>query len=335
MKKYLVFFFAAMLLLLPVGCAVTEEDAGVGRPIHVGLLTDGNGVEDGGANQEAWDCLQQMQTEVEGFRADYLKPGTDGTYGECIRRLAEQGCSLIACVDGSMAEVIGRTAQSFPQVQFAVVDCDSVAGSNVAGLSFAPQQAVYLAGIAAGKTSQSGRIGCVHGRLTAKTEQLLAAFMAGVKAADSDAEILRGNALADNDGGALAAQRMVANGVDVIFHADAGDESVVVQVCQENGIWAVGANRDYSAQAPEQVLTCAVKQVAVAVRDIVETAAAGQFTAGVHLYDLSNSGVGLTDGLLTEAVQNSVNNAKEKLLAGERTIPDTLDTLMEKEENNK
>lgn len=332
MKTYLALFLAAVLLLLPAGCTDAQENTGRGQPIHVGLLTDGGEVGDGSFNQEAWDCLRQMQDEIQGFQADYLIPGTDGNYAQCIERLAEQGCALIVCVDGSMAEVIARTAQGFPQVQFAVVDCDTVEGSNVAALSFAPQQAVYLAGIAAGKTSQSGRIGCVHGRLTAKTEQLLAAFMAGVKAADGDAEILRGNALADNDGGALVAQRMIANGVDVIFHADAGEVSAVVEACRQNGIWAVGAQRDYSSQAPKNVLTCAVKQVAVAVRDIVEQAAAGQFTSGVHLYDLSRGGVGLTDGLLTETVLNSVNNAKEKLLAGERTIPDTLDGLLEKED---
>ena len=78
------------------------------------------------------------------------------------------------------------------------------------------------------------------------------------------------------------------------------------------------------------MLTSAVHGVAVAVQDVVRDYADGSFTAGVRRYDVSRQGVDLVlPGLLSDKTQNSVNNAKTKLAAGETTVPKTLEALGE------
>lgn len=328
MKRYLALLLSGLLLLC-AACGDVSSQPSEADPIRVGVLTDGDAI-DRGINQQIWNALESLTEEGLPLQRAYRIPGTDGGYSDCIAALAAEGCELILCAQGGMSDVIQRAAQSYPDLQFVIVEGETADKNNVSTLTFASEQAAYLAGVAAGKTTQSGRVACVHGRLTEETEQMVAAFMAGVRAADDEVIILRENILGQYDGGDSAAEMLVTKGVDVIFHADRTEQSAVIAACARNGIRAIGAWKDRSGEGAETVLTSAVHGVAVAVQDVVRDYADGSFTAGVRRYDVSRQGVDLVlPGLLSDKTQNSVNNAKTKLAAGETTVPKTLEALGE------
>lgn len=329
MKKYVVLLLSMLLVLAVSGCGAQNTEETPLQPIHVGLLTDGGGIDDGGVNQLAWEGLQALQRENAGVQLSYLVYGKDGTYAECIDDLAGQGCSLVICTDGTMAEAIGRVAAVFPDVRFAVLNAEEIALPNVTCLKFALEQAAYLAGVAAAKTTESDLIGCIHGRMTAETEQLVAAYMAGARAANSSVRVLRSNILGDGDGGDRAAEEMVAKGVDVIFHADGESGSAVIRACDRNGIWAIGTQSGHVDQGVERLLATAAKCVDAAVQNVVKAAATGQLESGIRMYDLSNQGVDLANpqGHLSETVLTSVGNYRTKLKAGEIQILRSLEEL--------
>ncbi len=328
MKRYMALLLVGLLLVC-AACTAGPAQPSEEPPIQIGVLTDGEAI-DRGVNQQIWNALDSLVEEGLSLQRTYRIPGTDGSYSDCIAALAAEGCGLILCADGSMSDVIQKAAQRYPGHQFVIVEGDTAQLDNVSALTFATEQAAYLAGIAAGKTSASGRVACVHSRLTEETEQLAAAFMAGVLAADDEVIILRENILGHRDGGDSAAEMLVTKGVDVIFHADRVERSPVIAACARNGIWAIGAWKDRSGEAPETLLTSAVHRVDVAVQDVVRDYADGSFTAGVRHYDLSRQGVDLVlPGFLSDKTQTSINNAKTKLATGETALPKTLQALAE------
>ena len=331
MRKSLIVLFA-LLLLCSAGCSLLASGNDANLPLRAGLLTDGSSVEDGGINQTVWTCLQEMKSELSGFETHYKVPGQDGGYSECAAVLVERGCTLIICVDGTMADTIAKVAGENPNCTFLVLNCEEINASNAISVQFSIHEAVYLAGYTAAKTSSSERLGCVHSRMTEETERLVVSFMAGARAANSDITVLRRNIMPQRDGGEFAAEEMVANGVDVIFHVDGAGDSVVLRVCEENGIWAVGANAEQGQKNPDCMLAYAEKQIDTALRQIINEAASKDLKTGARTFDFSNGGIALTsgEGIVSEKTLTSVNNVREKLAAGEIIIPATFEQLFEK-----
>ena len=135
------------------------------------------------------------------------------------------------------------------------------------------------------------------------------------------------NNFGDIAGGSTAAKDMITKGADVIYQAAGGTGIGVINACDEEGIWAIGVDTDQAPLAPEHVITSAMKRVDVASQDISKAVAAGEFTAGVHLYDLSNGGVDLAptrDNIPAEVLE-VVEAAKEAIIAGEKTVPTSVD----------
>ena len=152
-------------------------------------------------------------------------------------------------------------------------------------------------------------------------------YIAGVQEVCPDATVLQYNAnnFGDIAGGATAAKDMITKGADVIYHAAGGTGIGVINACAEEGVYAIGVDTDQAPLAPEYVITSAMKRVDVAAQDISKAVAAGEFEAGVHLYDLSNGGVDLspTRDLIPAEVLEYVENAKAKVIAGEIVVPTT------------
>ena len=78
-------------------------------------------------------------------------------------------------------------------------------------------------------------------------------------------------------------------------------------------------------------LTSAMKRVDVASQDIAKAVAEGNFTAGIHMYDLSNGGVDLapTRDHIPADVLETVEAAKAAIIAGEKTVPTTVEECPE------
>ena len=135
------------------------------------------------------------------------------------------------------------------------------------------------------------------------------------------------NNFGDIAGGSTAAKDMITKGADVIYQAAGGTGIGVINACDEEGIWAIGVDTDQAPLAPEHVITSAMKRVDVASQDISKAVAAGEFAAGVHLYDLSNGGVDLapTRDNIPADVLELVENAKAAVIAGDVVVPTSVD----------
>ena len=322
------------------GAATTEETAAPAEEaspaadstavdpasIKIGMVTDVGGVNDGSFNQSSWEGLQRAQVEL-GIEAKYLESKTDADYTPNIETLVDDECDLIICVGYMLADATKAAAEAYPEQKFAIIDDASIDLPNVTNLMFAQEQASYLVGLVAGMTTESKTVGFVLGMASETMNKFGYGYLAGVLDANKDAKILQYNAnnFGDTAGGKSAATSMITNGADVIFHAAGGTGIGVIEGCKENGIKAIGVDSDQSVLAPETVITSAMKRVDNACYDIAKAMIDGTVAAGVKTYDLSIGGVDIapTTDLLSEDVLTAVNAAKEKIIAGEVTVPAT------------
>ncbi len=299
-----------------------------GETVKIGMVTDVGGVNDKSFNQTSWEGLQALAAEDSSFEVNYLESKTDADYQTNINTFIDEGYDLIICVGYMLADATREAAEANPEQMFAIIDDSSIDLPNVACLMFAQQEASYLVGLVAGSVTESKTVGYVQGMVSDSMNLFGIGFITGVLEACPDATVLQYNAnsFGDSAGGSTAAKDMITKGADVIYHAAGGTGMGVIEACNEEGIWAIGVDTDQSILAPEHVITSAMKRVDIASQDISKAVKDGSFTAGVHMYDLSNGGVDLapTRDHIPADVLEKVEAAKAEIIAGSKSVPTTV-----------
>lgn len=349
MKKFIALAVALVMALSLVACggaastpasssaaAESESAPAADKTIKVGMVTDVGGVNDRSFNQGAWEGLQALHEEYPNIEVSYLESKTDADYSANLETFIDEEYDLILSIGFMLADATREAAEANPDQLFAIVDDASMADlPNVASLTFAQDEASYLVGLVAGMTTESNKVGYVQGMVSESMNMFGCGFVAGVKAANPDAEVLQFNANAFGDAslGSTAATDMITKGADVIFHAAGGTGNGVIEACKTNGIKAIGVDQDQAVvlDDPETIITSAMKRVDVAAQDISKAVAAGKFEAGVHMYSLENGGVDLapTRDQLSEEVLKAVEDAKADILSGKIEVPENSEMMKE------
>ena len=322
MKKILALLMVLCMVLSLAACGDNKDNT---KKIKIGMVTDVGGLNDKSFNQTSWECLQALAKEDSSFEVKYLESKTYADYQTNINTFIDEKYDLIICVGYMLADATHEAAQANPNQKFAIIDDATYDDPNVAHLMFAQEQASYLVGLVAGSVTKSKTVGYVQGMVSDTMNLFAIGYISGVLAACPDATVLQYNAnnFGDVAGGQTAAKNMITQGADVIYHAAGGTGMGVIQACDEEGIWAIGVDTDQSILAPEHVITSAMKRVDTASQDISKAVKDGSFTAGVHLYDLTNNGVGIapTTTHISDEVLALVNQAMEDIGSGKITVP--------------
>ena len=307
----------------PAEEAPAEEEAAPAEKVRIGMVTDVGGVNDQSFNQTSWEGLQALDPEV--FEVNYLESKTDADYQTNINTFIDEGYDLVICAGYMLADATREAAGARPAPLFAIIDDSTIDLPNVACLMFAQEQASYLVGLVAGSVTESKIVGYVQGMVSDSMNLFGIGYITGVLEACPDAQVLQYNVnnFGDIAGASTAAKDMITKGADVIYHAAGGSGIGVISACDEEGIWAIGVDTDQASLAPDHVLTSAMKRVDVASQDISKAVAEGNFTAGVHMYDLSNGGVDLapTRDHIPAEVLETVEAAKTAIINGEKSVP--------------
>lgn len=302
--------------------------------VKVGVITDVGGVNDGSFNQSAWEDLTRANEEL-GITTNYLESHTDSDYIPNLETFIDEEYDLIICIGYQLADAMREEAEANPDQKFAIVDDATCADlDNVTCLMFEQAQASYLVGYVAGLTTKSNTIGFVLGMSTGVMNQFGYGYCAGALDANPDVKILQNNAnsFGDTAAGKTAANNMIADGADVIFHAAGATGLGAIDACKEAGIWAIGVDSDQSPLAPETILTSALKRVDNACYDATKKAILGTLEGGVATYDLAAGGVDIapTTDNLSKDVLEKIEDAKKDIIAGDLVVPKNQEEFEEK-----
>lgn len=304
------------------------------KSLKVAMVTDVGGINDHSFNQGAWAGLQKAKEDF-GVEVSYLESSTEADYVSNIETLVDQGNDLILACGFLMADTIKEAAEAYPEQKFAIIDDSSNAEyENVSCLMFKQNEASYLVGVVAALMSETNKVGFVLGMSTPVMNQFGYGYVAGVLDTNPDAtvELYNANAFGDAAAGKAAAVQMFTNGADVVYHAAGGTGNGVIEAAKEQGKYAIGVDMDQAHLAPENVITSAMKRSDNAIYDLIEKMVNGEEVQGIYTYGMENGGVDIapTRDLLTEEVIAKVQEAKDKILAGEIVVPETQEQFEEK-----
>ena len=200
--------------------------------IAIGYAEGGRG--DNGANDLAAVGLERAITKNKLSRLDIREQITNGTLADRITRvrfLAKNNYKLIICIGSAYADTVKRISNEFPNTQFAIIDDESVAMTNVSNLSFANKEALYVSGAALALASKSGKIGFISDKSDTSAAANLQIFTNGALSINSNVKV---NNLLIDQNSAEDIKKLVNDGNDQIFSSWSKSDLVISTVAALN-----------------------------------------------------------------------------------------------------
>lgn len=330
MKKNRLALSAVLTLIFIAGLFVVGQAA----KMRIAMVTDVGGVNDQSFNQSAWEGLKRAEKDF-GAEVAYKESRQDADYSPNMETLTDAGYDLIWGIGFLMGDAIKETAEINPDQKYAIIDFSygPETPKNVACAVFQEEEPSFLVGYIAGKMTKTNKVGFVGGIKFPLIEKFEYGYMAGVKLANPDAEVLRQYAESFTDAakGKAITNNMYQQGADIVFHASGSVGDGVIEAAKEKGKWAIGVDKDQNFLAPDNVLTSAMKRVDNAIYDIGKRLMGGEFAGGeTVVYNLKNEGVGIaptSSKHVPAEILKEVDGLVAKIKAGEIVVPATQDAF--------
>ena len=228
----------------------------------------------------------------------YAPKGTD--QAEALRKAAAESGLVLVASDG-LHEALRNNAANFRRTMFGCIDA-GVRAPNIMSVTFADEQASFLAGAAAALLTQAklpginaaGVIGWLSGEDTPAMRSLFSGFAEGAQLAAPEVRVVQAVVGSFTDGEKAAAKTagLLGAGADVVaLAAGAGNPAALARLKAANA-YLVGLDTDQGGAYPGHTLLSIVKKADKAVYEIAASAASGRFRGKeIVVYDLANGGV--------------------------------------------
>lgn len=311
----------AIAALVAVAC----QPKSTSGDFKVGLVTDVGGLNDGSFNMLAGQGLKKAKKDL-GIKTGVIESKQLTDYEKNLSQLASSKYDLIISVGFMMGDATAKVARRFPDNKFAIIDFNyPEVIPNVAGITFAEEQAGYLAGALAALESKSGKVGFVGGMDVPVIHRFKIGYEEGAKAANAKVKVLSGytGKFDDPAKGREVATAQYHQGADIVFHASGQCGLGVIDAAKASKKLAIGVDADQHSVAPEYVLSSATKRVDTAVYQAIADAHAGKFKGGNVKLTIKDDAVGLApfyDHQVAPETQKKLDDLKAKLAAGEIAI---------------
>ena len=304
--------------------------------VTVGMAYDIGGRGDKSFNDSAAAGLDQAQTQlcVTSKELSAVPNETDAQKAARLKLLADAGYNPIIAVGFAYAPALKEVAPKYPSIHFAIVDDSSYTAPNVANLTFAANQASYVVGVIAAQATKKNNVGYIGGVNVPLLVSFQKGYDAGVKATNSAVTVQDkyltqppdfGGFNAPDKGKATAAGMFDA-GADVVYAAAGGSGAGVFVAAKAASAWAIGVDSDQylsaDAAVKDVILTSALKNVNVAVFDVISASVKGAPLSGVQVYDLKNGGVGYSkSNAAVQPYEAKADAAEQAIISGSVTVP--------------
>ena len=270
MYKNLAAVFAAACFLFPVFSPAFSASAQSGipapakgpskDPLKIGFVYVAPITEAGWVRQHE-NARQAVQAALGNrVKTTFVENVAEGPDAErVIRDLAQQGHQLIFTPSFGYMEPALKVAQDFPGVRFESITGYKTA-ANVATANARYYEGRYLAGIAAGRMTQSNLAGYVAGFPIPEVLQGINAFTLGMRSVNPAAEVkvIWLNAWFDPTRERDAAMTLFNQNVDVVaFHTGS---DAVMRAAQERGKMAVAYHSDMRKAGPDAQIIAVTHQ---------------------------------------------------------------------------
>lgn len=308
--------------LVLAGCAAAPEeiDGGSGEALDFlpCMVSDSGGFDDKSFNQLGFEGLEAASNAL-GVKPLTVQSTSEADYAPNIESLIAEGCDLIVTVGFALSAATVEFAIANPDVNFAIVDDaadndfdGTTDADNIKPILFDTAGAAFLAGYAAASYSKSGVVGTYGGMNFPTVSIFMDGAAQGVDYYNSEKGTsvkIRGWDVAAQDGTFIgsfapgtdsrsAAQNLIDQGADVLLPVGGPIFLSAVEAIRDSGkdIAMIGVDADLTeteTAAADLFLTSILKQISVAVEDVVNEAASGELDTTPYVGTLENGGVGI------------------------------------------
>jgi basic membrane protein A len=297
--------------------------------LNVGVVMDVGGRDDKGKNALIWRGCQRAIEELD-VGINYREPASESEFRKAVEELISEGAELLIVAAAPLETTVFGYAAENPGVDFVIID--GTAGSdNVLALTFAYEDAGYIAGAAAAAYFPTGKFGFIGGREDAPTRELSRGFsralydFAGKK---PDVAFLGDDfeAPADTEKAVGAAERMYGAGAYVIFAAAGRSNVDIFAVDLERGRYAVGYESNQNWIEPGWVFLSVSRRTDEIVYEVILDRSGGCFNGGVRKYTVGDDVFEFpideeNHALYDKGVVARIETVRSELTAGERQPP--------------
>ncbi|MBN1259251.1 MAG: BMP family ABC transporter substrate-binding protein [Anaerolineae bacterium] len=315
--RWLLVIMAVVLGFLAVRCGGAEEPAAEEEKfkvafVYVGPVGDLGWSYAHDQGRQALDALPYVETAI----SEIVPEGADSE--RVIRDYAEQGYDMIFATSFGYMDSVLAVAEDYPDVLFEHATGYKTA-DNVAIYDGRGYEGWYLAGIVAGRMTESNILGYVAPYPIPEVVRNLNAFTLGARSVNPDIEVHPVwifdwfNPPSERE----AAQALLDVGADVI--ARESDSPEPDKLAEENGVYAIGYNAIAPDVAPNAVLTAPIWDWGVYYKQTVEAAYKGEWETHAYWGHIADGVLDLAPfgDMVPQDVQDEVNAAKAQIISGE------------------
>lgn len=326
MKHHAIVFWLCLTLLLG-SCAKKEGTTpGAKPPLSFGMITDIGGLGDKSFNDLGWEGLQRIGKEL-GITPKILQSTKQDDYVPNLGNMA-QSTDVAIAIGFLFEDAMKSVADQYPHKKFGIIDM-IVQKPNVMSIVFKEHEGSFLVGVITGLMTKSKVVGFVGGMEFPLIKKFEVGFRAGLAAINPEVKLLINyTGVFDNpDKGKEVAITQFKQGADVIYHASGACGIGVIQAADEQGFWAIGVDKDQSAESPKNRVLCSmVKGVDVATYSVIKACAENRFEGGkVVVFGVKDGGVGYSDNgkNVPENIRAEVEKYRQAIIAGSIVVPST------------
>ena len=336
--------------LLLAGCAAAPTDPSdpgtdpVSPDFKPCMVSDSGGFDDKSFNQLGKEGLDKAAAAL-GVTGNAVESQAETDYPSNINGLVDDGCNIIVTVGFLLAAATDTAAQANADVNFAIIDDSSIDLANVKPIVFDTAQAAFLAGYAAASYSKTGVVGTFGGIPIPPVTIFMDGFYEGVmhhnEVKGTSVKVLGWDinkqdegaftgGFEANDTAKSTAQNLIDQNADVILPVGGPIFLSAGEAIRDSGkdIALIGVDADVYVTSPDLsdlFLTSIMKGIAVAVDDVVTTAAAGNFDNSPYVGTLENGGVGIADfhdfaSKVDAGLQAELDALKADIISGAITL---------------
>lgn len=313
--RFLVVAVISVLAVLAASCGGDDDsDAGTASgdaDFKACQVSDTGGIDDKSFNETAYKGLTDAQDDL-GIDGAFLESQAITDFRPNIDSFISQDCDLIVTVGFLLGDDTAAAAADHPDQQFAIVDVAyDPPIDNVLALTFATDEAGFLAGYLAAGMTETGTVGTFGGINIPSVTIFMDGYLGGVEyhneVKGTDVRVLgwdgteglfTGNFESTDDGRAFG-ENLITEGADVIMPVAGPVGLGTAAAAQAAGdVMIIGVDSDWYESAPDYrdvELTSVRKNMDAAVYDAIERELAGEDLGTLYVGTLANGGVGLAD----------------------------------------
>jgi basic membrane protein A len=299
--------------------AVEEEEAAMeeGEMMQIGFVYVGP-VGDLGwsyAHDQGRLALEELPYVETNF-VEMVAEGPDAT--RVIRDFAQKGYDMVFATSFGYMDSVIEVAEEYPDTLFEHATGYKTA-DNVAIYDGRGYEGWYLAGITAGRMTETNVLGYVAPFPIPEVVRNMNAFALGAQSVNPDVEVRPVWIFSwfDPPKEREAAQALLDEGVDVI--ARESDSPEPDKLAEEAGVYAIGYNAIAPDVAPNAVLTAPIWDWGIYYKDTVEDARTGEWESHAYWGSMADGILDLAPfgDMVPQEVQDEVNDAKAQIISGE------------------